>query len=363
MHKEKDKKNILVYALTERRGGIESFFINYSKYLINIHLDYIKLSSNILSYEDKLDDSNIYYVPRRRENSKLRKEKIKEILRSKEYDALWFNSNDLASIDIIKEAKKAGIKCIGHAHNSRTDRLDRSIRHNINKRLVNKDFDGKFACSISAANWFYTEPKEANIIYNAINVDKYLYDEAKGKKIRDKYNIPDDFMVLGDIGRLEKQKNITYLIDVFEKYHQANPKSCLIIVGTGSKKDSLHDYVKDKSLQSSVVFTGEVDNTRDYLSAFDIFLMPSLYEGLPVTLVEAQAAGLKCIVADNITHEVNVTKNIKYLPIEKESINLWVENILKSNNRVTEGKKLKGSVFDITKSANYLEKEILKIID
>ena len=138
--------------------------------------------------------------------------------------------------------------------------------------MVNKDFDGKFACSISAANWFYTAPKEAIIIYNAINVEKYLYDDNRRKNIRDKYNIPDDFMVLGDIGRLEKQKNITYLIDVFEKYHQANPKSCLMIVGTGSKKDLLQNYVEDKNLQSSVIFTGEVDNTRDYLSAFDIFL-------------------------------------------------------------------------------------------
>ena len=356
-------KKIIVYGLTERRGGIESFFLNYKEYLSKFHLDYIKVTPNKLSYEGNFKNSKIFYVPMRKEDAKLRRSKIKEIFNTKEYDALWFNSNDLASIDIIKEAKKAGIKCIGHAHNSRTDRLDRSIRHNINKRLVNKDFDGKFACSISAANWFYTAPQEANIIYNAINVDKYLYDKDKRKKIRDKYNIPDDFMVLGDIGRLEKQKNITYLIDVFEKYHRANPKSCLMIVGTGSKKDSLHHYVEDKSLQSSVIFTGEVDNTRDYLSAFDIFLMPSLYEGLPVTLVEAQAAGLKCIVADNITHEVNVTKNIKYLPIEKESINLWVENILKSNNRVTEGKKLKGSVFDITKSANYLENKILEVIN
>lgn len=356
-------KRIIVYGLTERRGGIESFFLNYKGYLSKLHLDYIKVTPNKLSYESSFKNSKIFYVPMRKDDAKLRRSKIKEIFNTKEYDALWFNSNDLASIDIIKEAKKAGIKCIGHAHNSRTDRLDRSIRHNINKRLVNKDFDGKFACSISAANWFYTEPKEANIIYNAINVEKYLYDDNRRKKIRDKYNIPDDFMVLGDIGRLEKQKNITYLIDVFEKYHQANPKSCLMIVGTGSKKDLLQNYVEDQNLQSSVIFTGEVDNTRDYLSAFDIFLMPSLYEGLPVTLVEAQAAGLKCIVADNITHEVNVTKNIKYLPIKKESINLWVENILKSNNRVTEGKKLKGSVFDITKSANYLEKEILKIID
>ncbi len=356
-------KRIIVYGLTERRGGIESFFLNYKEYLSKFHLDYIKVTPKKLSYESDFKNSKFFYIPMRKDDAKLRHSKIKEIFSTQEYDALWFNSNDLASIDIIKEAKKAGMKCIGHAHNSRTDRLDRSIRHSINKRLVNKDFDGKFACSISAANWFYTAPEEANIIYNAINVDKYLYDDDKRKNIRDRYNIPHDFMVLGDVGRLEKQKNITYLIDIFEKYHQINPKSCLMIVGTGSKKDSLQDYVEDKNLQSSVIFTGEVDNTRDYLSAFDIFLMPSLYEGLPITLVEAQAAGLKCIVADNITHEVNITKNIEYLSIKKNNLSIWVENLSRSKNRLEKGRKLLGSVFDVSKSAGYLEKKILEIVD
>ena len=356
-------KNIIVYGLTDRRGGIESFFLNYGKYLKNINLDFIKVTPNKLSYEKELGNSNIYYVPMRRVNASLRRSKIKAIFKQKNYDALWFNSNDLASVDIIKEAKKAGIKCIGHAHNSRTDKLNRTIRHNVNKLLVSKDFDGKFACSLPAAKWFYTDYKNATIIYNAIDVKRYLFSDEKRNSIRKKYNIPNEYMVLGNIGRLEKQKNMTYLVDIFEKYHKKNPKSYLLIIGNGSRRSELQKYTAEKNLESSIIFTGEVDDTSEYLSVLDVFLMPSLYEGLPVTLVEAQAAGLKCIVADNITHEVNVTKNIKYLPIKKESINSWVENILKSNNRVTEGKKLKDSVFDITKSANYLEKEILKIID
>ena len=356
-------KNIIVYALTDRRGGIESFFLNYDKYLKDIHLDFIKITPNKLSYETKLKKCKIYYVPRRRDDAILRRSKIRSIFEHTEYDALWFNSNYLASIDIIKEAKKAGIKCIGHAHNSRTDKLNRTIRHEINKLLVNKDFSEKFACSLSAAKWFYPTPSDATIIYNAIDVKKYLFSDQIRKNIRASYNIPDDNIVLGDIGRLEKQKNMTYLIDVFEKYHRKNPKSYLMIIGNGSRRSELQKYATEKNLKSSIIFTGEVDDTSDYLSALDVFLMPSLYEGLPVTLVEAQAAGLRCIVADNITHEVNVTKNIEYLSIKKDNIANWVENISKSNNRLEEGKKLLGSVFDISKSAGYLEKKILKIID
>lgn len=356
-------KNIIVYGLTDRRGGIESFFLNYSNYLKNLHLDFIKVTPHSLSYENELPRSTIYYVPMKKNNAKLRKKEIKRVLKQKRYDALWFNSNDLASVDIIREAKKLGIKCIGHAHNSRTDRADRYIRHIINKMLINKDFDGKFACSLSAAKWFYTKLYQSTIIYNAINVDKYLFNSKKRKQIRENYNISNNAMILGDIGRLEKQKNMFYLIDIFEQYHKVNTDSYLMIVGMGSKEQELKDYVEKKKLKSSVIFTGEVDNTFDYLSAFDMFLMPSLYEGLPVTLVEAQAAGLKCIAANNITSEVNVTKNIIYLPINKSSINLWVENIQRSNNRILEGNKIKDSNFEITKSARYLENKILKIIE
>ncbi|CCI81959.1 glycosyltransferase [Lactobacillus hominis] len=358
-------KNIIVYGLTDRRGGIESFFINYSNYFKNISLDFIKVTPNDLSYERNLKNNSIYYVPMYRDNARLRKLEIKKIFKQKKYDALWFNSNDLASVDIIKEAKKAGIKCIGHAHNSRTDKLNRTIRHSINKILVNKDFDGKFACSMSAAKWFYPDYKDATIIYNAINIENHLFSQEKRNNIRKMYEIPRDYMVLGDVGRLEKQKNMSYLIDIFERYHQKNPESCLMIIGNGSQQAELKEYVKTKKLSQFVIFTGEVNNTTDYLSALDVFLMPSLYEGLPVTLVEAQAAGLKCVVADNITQEVNVTDNIEYLPIKESSIDLWVDDIVKSksNNRLAEGKKLLGSNFDIKKSASYLEDQILKIID
>lgn len=363
MSKSKNKKNIIVYALTERRGGIESFFINYLPYLKGIHLDFIKLTSKKLSYEEKLINNNIYYIPRWRDDPVLRQKKIRKILHSKNYDALWFNSNDLASIDIIREAKKMGIKCIGHAHNSRTNNLNRTIRHSINKVLISSDFDGKFACSISAAKWFYPNYKDSVIIYNAIDINNYLFDAKLRKKIRDKYNIPKDFIVLGSIGRLEKQKNISYLINIFEQYHKKNSKSFLMIVGTGSRKNQLKRFVAEKKLTSSVIFTGEVSNTSKYLSAFDTFLMPSLYEGLPVTLVEAQAAGLNCIVADNITREVDITKNINYYPIGNKDINLWVKSIVKSSNRINEGKKMIGTVFDISKSASKLEKEILEVVN
>lgn len=359
----KNLKKIIVYALMDRRGGIENFFINYKRYFKNIHLDFIKLVPDKLPYENELVNSDIYYVPRRRDDSKLRKKRIIEVLTAKKYDALWFNSNDLASVDIIRQAQKLGIKCIVHAHNSKATNLNRTIRHCINRVVFDKDFDAKFACSDSAAKWFYPNYEHAFLVYNAINVKKYLFNEKSRNEIRQRYGLNDRAILLGDVARLEKQKNLFYLIDVFYKYHKQNPNSYLMIIGNGSLKKKLKKYTYRKGISNAVIFTGEIDNVQDYLSALDIFVMPSLYEGLPITLVEAQTSGLKCIASDNVTKEVNITKNISYCPIGKRNINIWIDNIHKSKNRVKNGEKMINSPFDIAKGAINLEKEIVKILD
>lgn len=355
-------KRILVYALTWRRGGIESFFLNYSNRLSNVQLDFIKLTPNELSFENELKKGRIFYLPRTKENIILRKRKIKEIFDKNKYDALWFNSNDLASVDIIKEAHQRGIKCIIHAHNSKANSFSRILRHKINRKIDENLFDAKFACSELAAKWFFPNCDDVSLIYNAINIDKYFFNHSSRRKIRGKFGISEESIVLGDIGRLEKQKNFGYLIDVFAKYHQKKSNSYLMIVGEGSLKKELSEHANQLGISDFVLFVGEVNNVEDYLSAFDIFAMPSLYEGLPVTLVEAQASGLQCLVSNTVTDEVNVTGNISYYPIDEEDIDKWVNNIKISGDRLANEKKVKKTVFDISISAAELESKILEVI-
>lgn len=355
-------KNILFYALTQHRGGIESFIKNYEPYFQNIHLDFVKITPNKLPYEEELGGSNIYYVPTRKDGFFSRRKIMRDILTRKKYDGLWFNANDLVDTEIVDVAKREGIKCIGHAHNSKADKTRRTLQHYIRRRIADEKFDGKFACSKLAAEWFYANSKESVLVYNAIDVKKFIFDESKRKKIRKKYKIPNDSLVIGNVARLEKAKNWFYLVDIFEKYHKTHPMSYLMIVGDGSLKHKLNEYVIKKELSNFVVFTGEVNDVQSYLSSFDMYLMPSLNEGLPVSLVEAQAAGLDCLVADNITREVDIIGNISYLPINKSDIDEWVNNIKFSVDRTKYGHQLFNTPFDINISSKVLEKEILRIL-
>ena len=356
-------KNILFYALTQHRGGIESFIKNYKPYFQNIHLDFVKITPNKLPYEDELYSSDIYYVPTRKDGFFSRKEIMRDILTQKKYDCLWFNANDLVDTEIIDVAKKEGIKCIGHAHNSKADKPRRTLQHYMNRRIASKKFDGKFACSKLAAKWFYTNSKESVLVYNAVDVNKFIFDKVKREKVRKKYKIPDDSLVIGNVARLEKAKNWFYLVDIFGRYHKYHPMSYLMIVGNGSLKRKLKEYIIKKELSEFVVFTGEVDDVQSYLSSFDMYLMPSLNEGLPVSLVEAQASGLECLAADNITREVDIIGKINYLPISKDRIDEWVANIKFSVDRDKYGRQLFNTRFDINISSKILEKEILRIIN
>lgn len=369
-------KNILVFGMTENPGGVESVIMNYYKNINpqKIRFDFLCNTKEKIAYEDYIQKhgSKIYKITARNDNPIKYKKEVRQFFKkySKKYDCFWMNVNNLVNIDYLILAKKYGIeRRIIHSHNSKImdDGVKGKIKgliHNVNKKVVVKYATDFWACSSEAADFFYKTKKKPNIkiIENAIDVNKFEFDDTRREKIRKQYNILANDIVIGDIGRLESQKNIGYLISVFERYHKINPNSYLMIVGNGSLQKELKKIVMEKRLTKNVIFTGAVANTQDYLSAFDVFMMPSLYEGLPVTLVEAQAAGLKCVVADNITKEVNVSENIEYLPIDSTAIDLWKSKVTKSQNRIDEGKKLLGSVFDISRSADYLEKKILEVI-
>lgn len=358
-------KRIIVYAITEQKGGIENFLINYNRELQRIHLDFIKLTAKELSYQAELctDENKFFYVPFGKQYQKSRNKRLKEIFLKGNYDALWFNSNDLASIDVIKLAKKCGIKyIICHAHNSHASRIDRTLRHIINRRTVSRFFDAEFACSKIAAEWFYGKINKAFVVDNAINVLKFRYDEEVRNKIREKYDVPKNAIIIGNVGRLVQQKNQIYLIEVFSEYQKRNRNSYLMIVGDGELKKQLRNKTNELKVSEHVIFTGEVANVNEMMSAFDVFLMPSLYEGLPVTLVEAQASGLHCLVSSKITKEVDVTGNIEYLDIGQKNIPKWVNAIKMSQDREKYGNIVLKSKYDIHTSTRRLENELLKVI-
>ena len=181
------------------------------------------------------------------------------------------------------------------------------------------------------------------IIKNSVDYDKYKFNEAIRTSIRKELSINDDCCVLGHIGRMAYVKNHSFLIDVFNNYHKINTNSKLLLVGDGELKKDIIQKINDLHLDDCVIITGFKSNPYDYMQAMDILLLPSLYEGLPMVLIEAQVNGLKCLVSDKVSSEAKITPSITYLPLD--DCNLWVSSINNDSKRVENYNYIKKSGF------------------
>ena len=171
------------------------------------------------------------------------------------------------------------------------------------------------------------------VLNNAIDTARYSYNPQTRHQARTALGIPDNAFVVGHVGRFAPVKNHTFLIEVFSELHQKNPNSILLLVGGGELLEAVRTDVRRRGLTDSVLFTGMREDVPDLLQAMDVFLFPSRYEGLPLTLVEAQAAGLPCIISDKVPGECAVTNLVEQVSL-KESVAQWAERVLARTEKV-----------------------------
>ncbi|WP_338627174.1 glycosyltransferase family 1 protein [Clostridium baratii] len=362
-------KKILVYGLTQTRGGVESFLLNYYKNFNtnNIQMDFISNTPDTVYKEEVAAlGGKIFNVCSKKKNPLRFKKDMENIFKnhSNEYDAIWVNLCSLANIDYLKYAKKYGIKRrIVHSHNAANmfGKLKETL-HNYNKKRIDRYATDFWACSDSAAKWFYKydilNSKKFRVIKNAVDTEKFSFD----KKIRDEYrkilNIENKY-VLGNIGRFHFQKNHDFLIDVFKEVREKCDNSILLLVGNGDLEEHIKEKVKNLGLEESVIFLGMRDDVNKIMQAIDIFLMPSRFEGLPVAAVEAQSSGVRCLLSDTITKEIKVTDLIEFIGAKsKEDVNVWRDKILEYKlgyDRREMNEDMKKSGFEIKEAAKNLE--------
>lgn len=254
-------------------------------------------------------------------------------------------------------AKKMGLKTIVHSHSTSNGNGIKSKIKAVLQKPLTKQADYLFACSEISGKWLFGEDgiKQDNyfMIKNAIDAERYRFNLEVREKVRKQLGISNQ-TVYGHVGRLSEPKNHGFLLQVFQEIHHRNANTVLLIVGSGELESEINNTVKQYNLSDCVKLLGSRSDIPELMQAMDIFLFPSLWEGLPVTVVEAQAAGLPCLVSDAVTKEVFLSDAVQYLPIT-EGINVWVEKALSIRNRfvnATDEVIRKG--FDINSTARWL---------
>lgn len=356
--KRKRMKKILIFGFTDKRGGIESFLIEFIKHMDASFFSFDCIANtDTVAYEDELMKLgvNIYHIPMRSQAPFLFRQKIKNFfkLNSKKYDAIWVNVCSLANIDYLIYAKKYGIpKRIIHCHNSQNmDSKIRGLLHYSNRLRISKYATDYWTCSEKASIWFYGKKIMRDSSYfvfnNSVDPNRFQYNQQIRELTRKHYNVSENTTVIGNVGRLHAQKNQSFLIDVFYRYHQINHNSQLWIIGQGELKDHLMEKVESLALTKNVVFYGEVDNVDALYQGMDYFAFPSLYEGMSIALLEAEANGLTCLISSGNPEDSVLNENV--FRINSFDKDLWCQKLLESSScRVSnEHNNLIGSEHDI----------------
>jgi glycosyltransferase involved in cell wall biosynthesis len=309
--------------------GISSCLIEYIAAMNKTDMDIRILATNKVGddiiHKFEMCGCKVISIPNRKENIINYFFKLCRYIAKEKIDIVHVHgSSAIMSVELLA-AKIAGCKVrIAHSHNTTCEnkKADRLLRP-----VFNKTYTEAFACGQDAGKWMFGKRK-FTIIPNGRNIEKYKYDFAKRVKYRKKLKISNEALVVGHVGRFNTQKNHEYLIKIFSKIYKENQNSKLVLVGTGTTLNDVKKEVEELGLENSVIFTGALDNVSDYLSAFDVMLLPSLYEGLPLVVVEWQIAGLPCIVSDTVTKECAVTSLVKYESIMEQPV-VWAEDVKK----------------------------------
>ena len=249
-----------------------------------------------------------------------------------------------------------GKKVIVHSHNT-SPSVGRvtSLLHYMNKNKLNELADYKLACSTDAGKWLYTD-NNFTIMTNGIITERFKFDQVKRKKIRNELSINENQIVYGNIGRFSEQKNHKRLIEIFKEIRKEQNNSILLLVGDGDLRSEIEATVRKYSLEANVIFAGVRNDIPDLLMAMDAFIMPSLYEGLPIVAIEAQASGLQLFLSDTISKETDIIGHTTWFSLNEnnETIVNKICNTKYDNERVLFNDNVVSAGYDIKKTADMI---------
>lgn len=249
---------------------------------------------------------------------------------------------------------------ISHSHNSKSEPGFKGIIRNLLMPFLKVTANVYMSCGEQAANWLYGKKflrtGKVKIIRNVISCDKFRLDLDKRAKIRSALGILEDCIVVGHVARFSEQKNHKFGLEIFNELVKIKPNAVYVMIGDGALRDEITSYANYLGIAQSVKMIGVVDNVYDYEQAFDVFILPSLFEGLPLSIVEAQVSGLPCFTTKGtVSEECSVTNLVHYLPLGNAK--LWADEILKGirEPRKDRTEEVKEAGYDNTTSAKALQ--------
>lgn len=349
------------------QGGIGSFITNYQIHFKekDVKLDYLIFNDEPTGvFDDKVRamGSDIFVLP------ELKNSRLISIWKSinaffdengKKYDAVHLHSVNIAFM-VFPAAKRNGVEyLLSHSHATvYSDKKINSLRNYFLCKGLKKQATHYLACSVAAGDFLYGKKNrnKVSVFNNAIDCNEYAFQ----KEIREKYRkslYVEDCFVIGHVGRFNEQKNHKYLVKIFEKLVLVKENAKLILVGDGPLRENIEQEIEERGLEDKVLFLGQRCDVNKLMMAMDLFILPSLYEGLPVVGIEAQASGLPCIMSDAITEEVALVDT--YFESIKADSKVWVDKIV--NIKINDNTKrenahtiIAAKGYDINQEANKL---------
>lgn len=351
------------------RGGAETMVMNLYRNIdrSKIQFDFVVHTKDKCDFDEEVRSlgGEIHFVPQYTGKNHLQYKKSWHDLfnNNKEYKIIHGHVRSTAGI-YLRVAKKYGLIAIAHSHNTSSGRGASALIKNSLQYPIRHIADYLFACSKFAGEWLFGKAKckgeNFHLLNNAIESRKFIFDENIRKNKREEFAIENKF-VIGHVARFHPQKNHMFLIDVFKEVHKKNEDTVLMLIGKGELQPKVKEKVEKLGLSDSVIFAGLRKDIPELLQAMDLFVFPSLFEGLGIVAVEAQAAGLKCVVADTVPKEAFVTDLIESVSLN-DSIEVWSDTIMKNSryDRRNTQKEIYRQGYDIQKTSQWLERFYLE---
>ncbi|RKM61919.1 glycosyltransferase family 1 protein [Butyrivibrio sp. CB08] len=344
-------------------GGAESYVMNIYREIDRslVQFDFaVQHKGGFFEEEIKRLGGNIYYLPHFKiYNGMIFEKRLISLLKDHPEISIVHSHNNNIGAFAVRAAVKANVqKTVAHSHTNKKSISNWKdviycMINPYSRYLFEKYSKIRLACSYAAGKWQYGNKTNFSVINNAIDISKFAYNEKIRDELKQRY-ILQNRIVIGHVGRLEKVKNQAFLIEVFAEVHKKYHNTVLLIIGEGKEKENLIRHISKYGLDDSVIILNNQEEIEKYYQLMDVFVLTSLYEGFPMTLLEAQASGMWCVVSDRIDKETNLTGKVVYLDL-KSDIKLWSEAVYEKAMMARDNCDIRLQQYDIRVIARELQ--------